>query len=186
MPEVLKNVGNFLGSNAGKTVLGLGTAGAGLAQNLIAYRKQQDIQNTLTNPAKLSAMVAKETQPLSKGLTTDIARSADAYGAERGLGSSPYIMKDVYMQALAPYEYQQQQAALQAVLSQLGLAQRGAMQPVNVASIFKALQMAPGGGSNPNITSAGTIDPSVWAPMGGPMTLPTPSVDTGSFFAGDI
>lgn len=207
MSEALSSIGTALGSTGGKAALGLGTAGAGLIQNLIAYNKQKAIQDTLTNPAKLSAMVAKETQPLSAGLTADIARSTDAYGAERGLGSSPYIMRDVYAQALAPVEQQQQNAALQAVLSQLGMAQKGAMQPVDITSIFKALSGLPsststyptgvwtggsvGGvsdpglatpsymptGNWPGVTSSGTMDP---FSMGQTMTLPTPIVDSGS------
>ena len=94
----LKTVGSDLGTDTGKGLLTLGTLGGGFLQNLMAARqanaKQKFVQDLITDPAKFNALVAKTEQPLSQGLTTDIARQADAYGAERGLGSSPAIMKD--------------------------------------------------------------------------------------------
>lgn len=184
--DALTHIGNFLGSTGGKALLGIGTAGGGLIQNVLANRqanqKQKFVQDLITNPAKFNALVAQTEQPLSQGLTTDVARQADAYGAERGLGSSPAVMKDVFAQALAPYQQTEQQMAINSLLSRLGIyAQQPTMAPVNMSSIFKALAM----GNTPYTGSTSATPSGNWDPlaMGGPNTLPTPSVDfsTGDF-----
>jgi hypothetical protein len=184
MPEALSSIGTFLGSGAGKGLLTAGTAGGGLLQNLLAERqtasKQKFVQDLITNPEKFNALVARTEKPLSQGLTTDIARQTDAYGAERGLGSSPAIMREVYAQALAPYQQQQQQIAINSLLNRLGIyAQQPTMKPVDVSSIFKALQ---GGGSAPDVTSGidlGSMPPLPFPTdiLPGPASLPTPTVD---------
>lgn len=187
--EALQNVGNFLGSTAGKGILGLGTAGAGLVQNLMAARqanqKQKFVQDLITNPAKFNALVAQTEQPLSKGLTTDVARQAQAFGAERGLGSSGPVMQDVFAQALAPYQQQEQQMAINSLLSRLGTyAQTPTMRPVDVSSIFKALSMGGGGagGSYPplpaDIGTTGYNVPDVTPGFAGSATI-DPTVDVG-------
>ena len=190
MSEALSSIGNFLGSSMGKGVLTAGTLGGGLIQNLMAARqanaKQKFVQDLITNPAKFNAIVAQTEQPLSQGLTTDIARQADAYGAERGLGSSPAVMKDVYAQALAPAQQAEQQMAINSVLQRLGIyGQTPTMAPVNVGPILQALAMSKG--TTPTDPTAGinlgnappTPFPS-WL-LSGPATLPNPSVDTGDF-----
>lgn len=180
--EALTSIGDFLGSTAGKAITGLGTAGAGLVQNLQAYRKQKQVQDLISDPKKFNAMVAATEKPLSAGLTADVGRQTDAYGAERGLGSSPYIMKDVYAQALAPFYLQQQQAAQNSVLERLGLMARNPVQPIDVSSIFKALSM--GGTNKPDVTSGidlSTIpDPSSNYNWFTPGALTSPPVDVGS------
>lgn len=202
--DALSNIGNWLGSTAGKTVMGLGTAGAGLVQNLQAYQKQKQVQDLISNPAKFNAMVAATEKPLSQGLTTDIARQSDAYGAERGLGSSPAVMQDVFAQALAPYQYQEQQAAVNSVLQRLGLMAQNQVKPIDVSSIFKALSMAGttpkpyptgtwgggsvGGVSDPGLATVGAMPgyvPPAPSALNIPMTLPTSTVDynTGDFFS---
>lgn len=207
--DALSNIGNFLSSTGGKTLLGIGTAGGGLVQNLIANKqandKQKFVQDLITNPAKFNSLVAQTEQPLSQGLTTDIARQADAYGAERGLGSSPAVMKDVYAQALAPAMQTEQQMAINSLLSRLGIyAQQPTMKPVDVSSIFKALSMSGspatpyptgtwGGGGvgstpDPALATVGAMPgyvppaPSQWNI---PATLPSSTVDynTGDFFS---
>jgi hypothetical protein len=185
MSQALSNIGSFLGSGAGKGLLTGGTLGAGLLQNLMAERqanaKQKFVQDLITNPEKFNALVARTERPLSQGLVQDISRQTDAYGAERGLGSSPYIMKDVLAQSLAPAEMQQQQMAINSLLSRLGTyAAQPTMAPVNVAPILQALSMwkpnAPGQWSPGN-----PVDPTNPMSMGGPMTLPALTVDTGTF-----
>lgn len=181
MPEMLSSIGTFLSSTAGKGVLTAGTAGGGLLQNFMANRqaekKQKFVQDLITNPAKFQQFVAGFSQPLSKGLTTDVARQADAYGAERGLGSSPAVMRSVDEQALAPFVQQQKDAAMQAALQSLGIYEQSpTAKPVDVSSIFKALQMAPG--STPNITAGMPLPPNAPLPLD---ILPQPTVggDTG-------
>lgn len=198
MSEALSNIGNFLGSGTGKGLLTAGTAGGGLIQTLLAARQAQDkqnyVQSLIQNPAKFNALVAANEQPLSKGLTTDVARQAQAFGAERGLGSSGPVMQDVFAQALAPYQQNAQQMAINSLLQRLGIyANSPTMKPVDVSSIFKALQMA---GSKPPTDVTSGIDlnavPSISTDLSGPAPLPPITVDTGAgdtgptpFFGGD-
>lgn len=203
MSEALSSIGTWLGSDLGKGLMTAGTAGAGLAQNLMAYRKQKQVQDLIADPKKFNAMVAATEQPLSQGLVSSVGRQADAYGAERGLGSSPYIMKDVMAQALAPYQQQAQTTAMNSVLERLGLMARNPALPIDMTSIFKALATM---GKTPNYnygtwgggSVGGVPDPALatpgYTPGGGPtitapsyMNLPasalTPQVDinTGDF-----
>jgi len=190
MSQVLSTIGDAIGSKGGQTLLGLGTAGAGLTQNIIANReaeqKQKLVRDFINNPAKFSAAVSAAEKPLSQGLTSDIARQTDAYGAERGLGSSPAVMRDVYAQALAPYEQNEQQMAINSVLQRLGIyADTPTTKPVDMSSVFKLLSLGGGGKGGgglpgvdlPNIQSPG-ITPD-YIP-----NLPSPVVDTGTM--GDI
>jgi hypothetical protein len=154
MSEVLSQIGTFLGSTTGKGLLTAGTAGGGLIQNILANREAQQKQNfveqLVTNPAKWNAFVASKEQPLQAGLTADIARSTDAYGAERGLGSSPAVMKDVYAQALAPYIQNEQQMAQNAALQSLGIYEGSpTTKPIDVSSILKAFMSMPGNRPGP-------------------------------------
>ena len=186
----LKTVGSDLGTDTGKGLLTLGTLGGGFLQNLMAARqanaKQKFVQDLITDPAKFNALVAKTEQPLSQGLTTDIARQADAYGAERGLGSSPAIMKDVYAQALAPAQMQEQQMAINSLIQRLGIyGQSPTMAPINVGPMLQALMMSKGTTpTNPttgiDLSNAPPTPFPSWA-LSGPAPLPNPAIDTGDF-----
>ena len=161
MSEVLSTIGTFLGSGAGKGLLTAGTAGGGLIQNILANReaqkKQSFVENLITDPKKWNAFVASKEQPLQAGLTADVARSTDAYGAERGLGSSPAVMKDVYAQALAPYVQNEQQMAQNAALQSLGIYEGSpTTKPVDVSQILKAFMSMP-----PNRPAFGNLPPTV-------------------------
>lgn len=165
--STLGKTGSFLGTTAGKGLMGAGVGGAGLIQNWLAARqanqKQKFVQDLITNPQKFNALVAQTEQPLSKGLTSSVERQANAQLAESGMGSSPAVMADVYAQALAPYQQQEQQMAIQSLLSRLGTyASTPTMQPVNVGPIMQALMM-----KNPATTSQTP-------------PVPNPSVGSGS------
>lgn len=154
MPDALSQIGTFLSSGAGKAVETGAVTGTGLLQNFMANRqaqkKQNFVQDLITNPAKFSAYVKSFEQPLQAGLTADISRQTDAYGGERGLGSSPAIMKDVYAQALAPLLQQQQNNAQQTALQSLGIYENSPTQkPVDISSILKMLMMGNKPGANP-------------------------------------
>jgi hypothetical protein len=156
MSEIFSSIGSFFNSGAGSGLLKAGAAGGGFLQNWLANReaqqKQKFVENLVTNPAKWSSFVQGFDQPLTKGLTTDIARSTDAYGAERGLGSSPAIMKDVYAQALAPFIQQEQQMGQNAALSSLGIYENSpTTKPVDITSMLRLLMQ----GKNPPSTSTG-------------------------------
>lgn len=190
--DAFSKMGEFLSSSGGQGILKAGTAGTGFLQNLLAARqanaKQKYVEDLLKNPAKFQALVKGAEQPLTQGLTTDIARQTDAYGAERGLGSSPAIMKDVYAQALAPYQQQEQQMAINSVLQRLGVyADQPTMKPVDVSSIFKFLAM----GNNPSSSGVPIADRGVsvlqpsYMPGSGP-DVPAPDVAGASFMLPDV
>lgn len=176
MPDALTSIGQFLSSGAGKGLLTAGTTGAGLAQNLLAnnqaQKKQNFVQDLITNPAKFSAYVKSFEQPLQAGLTADISRQTDAYGGERGLGSSPAIMKDVYAQALAPLLQQQQNNATQTALQSLGIYENSPTQkPVDISSILKSLMM----GAKPSAGVTGQMPPDQSVNLGDLGLLQPPS-----------
>lgn len=195
MSDIFANIGNWLSSTQGQDITKLGTAGGGFLQNWLASRqanqKQQFVQDLITNPAKFNALVAQTEQPLNQGLVQDITRQTDAYGAERGFGSSPAIMKDILAQALAPAEMQNQQTAINSLLQRLGIySGQPTMKPVDLTSIFKALSMAQQPsvqGQTPSQPSGANLPPDIFN-LSGP--LPTPSVDVGdptptAFYGGD-
>jgi hypothetical protein len=186
MSDTLSQIGTFLSSNAGKGLLTAGTAGGGLIQNFLANRqanqKQRFVQDLITNPTKFNQFVQGFDQPLSKGLTSEVARETDAYGATRGLGSSPAVMKDVYAQALAPSVMAEKNAAIQAALQSLGIYQQSPTQgPIDVTGALKAIQMLGGKGGRGSNTS---IDPTAQLLNTGynvpdvayPGALPDPSI----------
>jgi len=189
MSDTLTEIGQFLNSGAGKGLLTAGTAGAGLTQNLLANRqaeqKQNFVKDLITNPTKFAAFVKSFNQPLQQGLTADIDRSASAFGAEHGLGSSPAVMQDIEAQALAPYLQQQQQTAQQTALQSLGIYSNSpTTKPVDISSILKMLQM---GGSQPNVTSGINLNnvpnPGINLTDAGflPSALPSPVTDYGDY-----
>jgi hypothetical protein len=188
MSSTLTQVGSFFGSSGGKAALSGGAAGAGLIQNLLANRqaeqKQKFIENLIQNPAKFSQYVASFEKPLQAGLTADISRQTDAYGAERGLGSSPAIMKDVLAQALAPVYQQQQNQAENTALQSLGIYENSPTQkPMDISGILKALMTggapAPVTGTDPG-SVPGLGGQSLFDVVGSPSiastSLPAPMV----------
>jgi len=185
MSDVFQNIGNFLNSGEGKGLMTGGTIGAGFLQNLLANRqaskKQKFIEDLISNPAKFNAYVSNFEKPLQSGLTADISRMTDAYGAERGLGSSPAVMKDVYAQALAPYLLQQQNQAEQTALSSLGIYENSpTTKPVDISSIMKMLLM----GSKPTGGSAGDLFADAGLNVMQPSYMPgitTPSAEPAPF-----
>jgi hypothetical protein len=181
--DAISQIGSFLGSGAGKGLLQGGAIGGGFLQNWLANReaqkKQQFVEGLISNPAKFSAYVSQLEKPLSSGLTTDIARETDAYGAERGLGSSGPVMKDVYAQALAPYQQQSQQMALQQALQGLGLYENSpTTKPVDLTSILKMFMSPQQPGGMPGATPP--VNPSVsWMGGGSPSILNDSGAGTG-------
>jgi hypothetical protein len=184
MSDALSQIGQFFGSKGGQGLLTAGTAGGGLLQNFLANRqaeqKQKFVEGLITDPAKLQKFVAGFDRPLSAGLTADVARSADAYGAERGLGSSPAVMKDVYAQALAPSVEAEKNAAMTAALQSLGIYENSpTTKPVDITALLKAIQMgtppsSPGvTGQMPNMPP---VDVSSMGLLSGPAPLPAPTI----------
>jgi hypothetical protein len=131
MPDALQSIGQFFSSPGGKgleSLASIGATGAGLAGNLateharnqeLNYLKQQQAQ--LQDPTKLASEVAAATQPLNRSLVQSVGNQVSGTLAEQGLAEAPGIQATVLSQALAPYEQQNQQTALQLVLQRLGL-----------------------------------------------------------------
>lgn len=148
MSDIFSSIGSFISSSLGQGVLKAGTVGGGFLQNFLANReaqqKQKFVENLITNPTKWASYVSGFNKPLAAGLTSDIARETDAYGAERGLGSSPAIMKDVYAQALAPYIQNEQSMAQNAALQSLGIYEESpTTRPMDVTSLLKMFMSNP-------------------------------------------
>lgn len=131
--EALGSIGSFFGSPAGQGIgklASLGTTGLGLYSNISAENQRGDelnylknSQNALTNltPAQLSAKVSQAQQPLNSALVQGISNQVSGNLASQGLSEAPGIQASTLAQALAPYQQQNQQAALQLVMQQLGL-----------------------------------------------------------------
>jgi hypothetical protein len=133
MPEMLSSIGSFFSSGAGQGIeklAGLGLAGAGLGGNIaaehdrskeLAYLQQQQQANASLTPAQLAAKVSQATAPLNAGLVQGVENQVSGSLAEQGLSEAPGIQASVLAQALAPYQQQNQNTALQLVMQQLGL-----------------------------------------------------------------
>jgi hypothetical protein len=127
-------VGNLLGQRSQNAY----------TNNQTAY--QQWLQNLSKNPAQLSSMVNKATQPLSGALIQGVNNSVQGDLASRGLSQAPGIFASTESQALAPYLLSQQDQARQQVLSSLQLGQGAAPNPAfpGQSNMTLALQSALG------------------------------------------
>ncbi len=129
MPGVMGSIGNFF-SNGGGQAISAGLGGVGEIGNIlngVARNKQineltsQEKANANLTPEQLSGMVAKATQPLNQNLIQTVDNSVQADVASRGLAEAPGIFAATESQALAPFEQQNQQTALQLIMQKLGL-----------------------------------------------------------------
>jgi hypothetical protein len=114
-----------------KILLG-GMFGAGELGNLLSEHKASALQdkqakyldyvtNLIQHPELISKMATAEAAPLSQALQQSIGNTVQASMAERGLSQAPGIFAASQAQALAPYQQQNYNTALNAVLSQLGI-----------------------------------------------------------------
>jgi hypothetical protein len=156
-------VGNFFQGGGGK-LLESGLTGAGLIGNLLTQKQRSDelsyLQNQqkqLQDPTALAKQVAAATQPLNTGLVQGVENQVQGSLAEQGLSQAPGIQAAVLSQALAPFEQQNQQTALQLVLQRLGLPLsyastylQGLPQPANLSPLLALLQSKPGTGGYQN------------------------------------
>jgi len=145
MSELLGSIGNFFSSAAGKglsEIAGLGATGAGLVGNLAAEHQRAKAaslaeKNANLTPQQLGTMVSGATQPLDRALVQAVTGNVNANLAEQGLSQAPGLIATATSQALAPFEQQKEQTALQLVLRKLGLPAEFA------ATIPQNAQMAP-------------------------------------------
>lgn len=177
MPDFLGQIGNFFASSAGKglsEIAGLGATGAGLIGNLLNDRQRAEAAarakaNMNLTPQQLGAQVSGATQPLDRALVQAVTGQVNANLAEQGLSQAPGLIATATSQALAPYEQQNQQAALQLVLRRLGLpAELAATIPQN-AQLGPLIAMLMKGFGTPGTTSG-----SAWPSNIPPGTAPYP------------
>jgi hypothetical protein len=177
MPEALGGISSLFSSIA--PVLGGATAGAGLFGNVLNMVERgketsnlQSAEKKYANltPQQLSGMVTNAEAPLSQDLLQNVGNLVQADVASRGLAESPGVFASTETQAIAPYQQQQQQLALQLVMKQLGLpieyaqAVLGSLGgPSNIAPLLQLLMKngaGPTGGtpqSVPNDPTVGNI-----------------------------
>lgn len=178
MPDAVASIGSLF-STAAPAIEG-GAAGAGMIGNLInSIQRGQQVSSLQSaekkfanlTPQQLSGMVTKAEAPLSQDLLQNVGNLVQADVAGRGLAESPGVFAATETQALAPYQQQQQQLALQLVMKQLGLPIEYAQAILgatggqsNIAPLLALLQKGGGGptggvpGSVPNDpTSANLI-----------------------------
>ena len=163
-------------------LLGLGTAGAGITGNIMnaitrgqQTSKLQSAEKNLANlsPEALSGMVSKATAPLNQNLVSSVGNLVQADVAGRGLAESPGVFAATESQALAPYQQQNQNTALQLVLQKLGLPIEYANAVINsvgpnadVGKILQSLmqmQKTPAGGGIPDTSSIPSPTPGILA-----------------------
>lgn len=173
MSETLAKISSMFGGSgsAGSGILdlaGLGTAGSGLIGNILNERQRSDQINqlkSLENPNTLAKDVVSATQPLNSGLVQSVGSQVNANLASQGLSQAPGIQATELSQALAPFEQQNQQTALQLVLQRLGIPESIiASLPgnTNIAPILAMLlrQNNSGGSGMFGGGGSGGIDPS--------------------------
>jgi hypothetical protein len=104
------------------------------------------------HPEAVANLVAQDTKPLSSGLTSSVSNVVNANLAEQGLSQAPGIQTQVLSQALAPYQQQEQQFAIQEAFKSLGLpaealaSLNSTMNPTGLAGMLK--NILPGSGSS--------------------------------------
>lgn len=158
------------------------TGGLGILGNIIGANRQNTIQKAAlaqekelaalaANPALLAAKIKALQQPLSQGLITGVGNNVQGQLAERGLGTSPQIAQEVYAQALAPYQMDEQRMAQEALFRALGLpleainVAQGTMQPPTDTSSFWQMLQKPNVPQLPG-SSHPYIDPGIAPPDG--------------------
>lgn len=191
MSDFLGQIGNFFGSPAGKglgEVAGLGATGAGLVGNLLADRQRAAAasaaqRNMNLSPQQLAAQVAGATQPLNANLVQAVTGNVNSNLAEQGLSEAPGLIATATSQALAPFQQQNQQTALQLVLQRLGLPaelartipQNAQLAPL-IALLMRGMQpQSTGGPGLVQATSTGNVGyPAAPYPIeaAGPMPFP--------------
>jgi hypothetical protein len=180
MSDLLGSIGTFFSSGAGKgleSLIGLGTAGAGLAGNISAGQQAQKEENFLTNQQNAvanltTAQLGKEAvagaAPLDAGLVQAINNQVGGTLAEQGLAQAPGIEASSLAQAEAPYVQSNINTSLQAVLQKLGLpsqiagtALAGMPKPTSLSPLLALLMKGMGGSGatpSPTLTQGGEQD----------------------------
>lgn len=107
-------------------IAGIASAGSGLIGNILNSIQRGNVasqaaKNASLTPAQLGGMVSSATKPLDRSLVETVQNAVQADVASRGLAESPGIFAATESQALAPFQQQNQQTALQLIMEKLGL-----------------------------------------------------------------
>ena len=119
------------GSSGGGSPLGAILSGVNVGMgeigNLLAGRQQQQLYNQINaplkafqalTPAQLTAKIQSAEAPESQAEFQNIGNQVQADMASRGLAQAPGLFASAEVQALAPWEQQRYQTALQQVMQQ--------------------------------------------------------------------
>jgi len=168
-------------------IIQLATAGAGLGGNILSSIQQGKVasqaeKNAELSPAALAGRVSAAEQPLDRSLINTVNNQVQGDMAQRGLAEAPGIFGATEAQALAPFQQQNQQSALELILQQLGLPN----------STLMALRSGGGGMANLSpllqmlMKSFPTTPPPATAPFvnQGPMPDAAPGLTTPNNFTG--
>ena len=96
-----------------------GAAGLGGIGNLVESIMRFNTMRTLQNPAALASGAASMYQPMSKALKRAIISPVTAAAQETGQINAPGLYSQSVATALAPYQYEMQQRALQDYITAL-------------------------------------------------------------------
>jgi hypothetical protein len=152
MSQVFSKIGSFMGGKGGGII---GTGVSALSNFLTNRTKNKYLQDQInyqkylrslsTDPAKMSQYVKGFEKPLDQGLVSGVNNQVQAFGAERGLSTSPQIMQEIEAQALGPLQQSQQQMAINEAMQSLGLpagdpsAALSGSQPFDITAMIKQL-----------------------------------------------
>jgi hypothetical protein len=147
--------------------------GAGEIGNILEEQKRLSYQNFILDlvkhPEKLAAMAAKLQKPLDNALVQGVTNTVQGDLAQRGLSQAPGIFAATESQALAPYQQQNANTALQAVMASLGLPAGTFGAPANTSgalqSFLKTLSPGSGGGGG-TIADTGLTPPIDFGSLG--------------------
>lgn len=153
--QALNGIGGFVSGKAGQGIL----TGVSALTNFLQQKKRQDylnnqiayqkmVQGIVSDPAKLSARARALESPLDTGLVQGVGNQVQAYAAERGLSTSPQIQQAILAQALGPYMQHNQDTALNAAMSSLGIPLAGTTSPdfgnpLDLSAMLKSLLKRP-------------------------------------------
>lgn len=169
----LKNIlggGDNGGSPGWEKLMTGGLFGMGEIGNIMEQRKkaayQQMIMDLISHPEKLAAMAAKLQKPLDNGLVQSVNNRVQADMATRGLSQAPGIFGATEAQALAPFEQQNSDRAMQAVMQMLGMPAGTFGQPSNnsgaLQMFLKTLKGGGGSSGTGSISDPGLTPPIDW------------------------
>jgi len=112
-------IGKVLGAGSG--IMGLG----GLFEQIQMANKRKSALDRqmyyMKHPEAIAALTQKFEKPLNQGLIKGVGNVVQAEAGERGLSEAPGIYQQIMAQALAPYQQQNQQTAVQQAMAALGL-----------------------------------------------------------------